>query len=164
MNPAYHEVADRIRGEITDLDRIVQRAQVAWQQAKSTPEEQAYLDSVALNLHGFYSGQERIFELIARQVDDTAPTGETWHRDLLQQMAQDITDLRPAVIGQDTALQLDEFRRFRHLVRHVYTLNLLPNKMASLLSVLPKLWSKVRAELLAFSSFLDELADASALR
>jgi len=43
-----------------------------------------YLDSAALNLHGFYSGLERLFELIARHVDGAIPSGETWHRDLLQ--------------------------------------------------------------------------------
>lgn len=33
-----------------------------------------YLDGVALNLHGFYSGLERIFELVATRVDNTKPS------------------------------------------------------------------------------------------
>ena len=125
------------------------------------PDESAYLDSVALNLHGLYSGLERLFELIARHVDRTLPTGETWHRDLLQQMARELADVRPAVISRDCALALDEFRRFRHLVRSVYTMSLVPEKMAGLVSTLPGLWSTVRAELLAFAEFLEELARAS---
>jgi hypothetical protein len=35
-----------------------------------------YLDSVALNLQGFYSGIERIFELIVLTVDRSRPAGE----------------------------------------------------------------------------------------
>lgn len=70
------------------------------------PEESAYLDSVALNLHGFYAGLERLFELIVRRVDGALPDGETWHRDLLQRMTQDIVEIRPAVLSQDTALAL----------------------------------------------------------
>jgi len=35
-----------------------------------------YLDSAALNLHGFYSGLERLFELIARHVDGPFQWGD----------------------------------------------------------------------------------------
>lgn len=161
MNTLYLELVERIRGEVTDLDRVAQRALAAWAQAKRMPDESAYLDSVALNLHGFYSGLERLFELIARHVDHALPSGETWHRDLLQQMAQDIAIVRPAVLSQDSALALDEFRRFRHLVRSVYTMSLVPEKMAGLMSTLPTLCSALRAELLAFADFLEALGQSS---
>ena len=72
-------------------------------------------------------------------------------------MAQDVADVRPAVIDQDSVQSLDEFRRFRHLVRNVYTVNLAPDRMASLMSVLPGLWEQLQAELLAFADFLEEL-------
>jgi hypothetical protein len=124
------------------------------------PDESAYLDSVALNLHGFYSGLERLFELIARHVDGAVPSGETWHRDLLQRMTQDMAGVRPAVLSQGTALTLDEFQRFRYLVRNVYTTSLVPEKMAGLMSALPGLWPTLRAELLAFADFLEALAQA----
>lgn len=159
MNALYQELADRIRGEVTDLARVVQRSSKAWVHAQKTSMEQDfYLDSAALNLHGFYSGLERLFELIVRHVDRELPTGETWHRDLLQQVACDAKDVRPAVISQESATVLDEYRRFRHLVRNVYTLNLKPEKMENLISSLPGLWSQVQAELLAFADFLEELA------
>jgi hypothetical protein len=162
VNSSYEELVERIRGEVPDLERVVQRALRAWPQAqRASGEQDAYLDSVALNLHGFYSGLERLFELIARHVDRTLPAGETWHRDLLQQMARDLADVRPAVIGQDSVLALDEFRRFRHLVRNVYTTNLVPSKMAGLMAALPELWSRLHAELLAFANFLEDLVRAS---
>ena len=78
-------------------------------------EQDVYLDSVALNLHSFYSGLERLFELIARHIDCSVPEGETVHRDLLDQMACEVADIRPAVIGQNNAESLDELRRFSHL-------------------------------------------------
>lgn len=57
----------------------------------------------------------------------------------------------------ESALALDEFRRFRHLVRNVYIINLAPEKMAGLVSALPTLWSTLRAELMAFADFLEAL-------
>jgi len=160
VNTLYKELAERIRGEAPDMELIVQRALRTWAQAQRMPGEQAYLDSVALNLHSFYSGFERLCELIARHVDRTLPASATWHRDLLQQLAHDLADVRPAVISRESALSLDEFRRFRHLVRNVYTMNLVPDKMAGLMSALPGLWSRLRAELLAFADFLEDLAQA----
>ena len=162
MNTVYRELAERLRGEAPDLERVIQRALQSWERGQHSPGQQdVYLDSVALNLHGFYSGVERLFELIARHVDRKLPTGETWHHDLLQQMARDIEKTRPAIISSESASMLDELRRFRHLVHNVYTLNLVPEKMEPLISALPELWPQLRAELLAFADFLEDVVQAS---
>lgn len=160
MITIYSELAERFRGELEDIDQIVQRTLHAWERVQtSTSDQDIYLDAVALNLHSFYSGLERLFELVARHLDRNLPSSETWHRDLLQAMAHDVPNVRPALIDPDSANALDEFRRFRHLVRNVYTINLIPAKMAGLLQVLPKRWSLLRDELLAFANFLDGLAE-----
>jgi hypothetical protein len=91
------------------------------------------------------------------QLDQTVPTSETWHRDLLEQLAQNNAPARPAVISQSSALGLDEFRRFRHLVRNIYATNLVPEKIDRLMSKLDHLWAQTRVELLAFAEFLEEL-------
>jgi hypothetical protein len=157
----YQLLAERFQGEVVELDRVAQRALTGWSKARQMPEEDMYLDGVALNLHGFYSGVERLFELVAQRVDHNLPISQTWHRDLLWLMTQDIPGLRPAVIGQDSARVLDEFRRFRHLVRNVYTMNLVPEKMSGLMTNLVEQWPLWRAELLAFAAFLEDLARAS---
>ena len=164
MTTVYRELSERIRGEVPDLDRLISRVLHAWEGAqRSTDQQDVYLDSVALNLHGFYSGVERLFELIARHVDRDCElaTGESWHQDLLQRMKKDIQETRPALISDESALALDELRRFRHLVRNVYTFSLIPEKMEPLVSSLPELWSQLRAELLAFAGFLEDVAEAS---
>jgi hypothetical protein len=158
MTRPFQELSERIRGELLEMERIVQRALRAWPKAqKGLRGQEAYLDSVALNLHAFYTGIERLFELIARQLDHTLPMGETWHRDLLRQMGKDIPGIRPAVLDKESALDLDDFRRFRHLVQNIYTFNLVPDKMMNLIQVLPVLWARLRAELFAFAEFLDDL-------
>lgn len=84
MIAPFPELIERIRGEIPELDGVVQRALRAWPKAQNpSPEQEFYLDSVALNLHGFYAGLERLFELIARRMDQKLLSGEAWHRDLL---------------------------------------------------------------------------------
>lgn len=128
MTSILIELADRIRNEIESIDHIVKRSCKAWQKAKkATLDQDIYLDSVALNLHGFYSGIERLFELIARHIDHDKPSSKTWHQDLLKLVSKDVPRIRPAVISDNTAFRLDKLLRFRHLVRNIYTTNIVPN-------------------------------------
>ncbi len=155
MTSVYIGVIKRIQREAEDLERVARRALRGWQAAKTSADNQdLYLDSVALNLQGFYSGLERIFEQIARRIDQSLPTGEAWHLELLQQMSQEWKKVRPAVISSASARELDEFRRFRHVVRNVYAENLISEKMEKLLTLLPRLGQQLRIELLAFADFL----------
>lgn len=158
----YQELAIRIRLEVETLDTIVDRAIASWCKSRAAPEETAYLDSVALNLHGVYSGLERLFELIARHVDGEVPNSATWHRDLLHSMACDVEGIRPAVIDSSTAIRLDELRRFRHLVRNVYAVHLIPERMEGLLSGLEEVWAQAQAEMQAFADFLETLGATGA--
>ena len=154
----YQELIERIRGEVSDLDYLVQKVLRVWDDSKkSSGGQEIYMDSVALNLHGLYSGLERIFELIARQVDQIVPAGDLWHRELLKRVSQDIRDIRPSVIGPESFAFLDVLRRFRHLIRNVYSFNLLPEKIEPVISGLPDEWHKLKAELLAFSDFLEQV-------
>ena len=158
MTNLFIELIERIQGELKDLDRVIDRSEKSWQKAQlSLSEQDVYLDSVALNLHSFYSGLERLFELIARHVDSSVPDGSTWHQDLLYQMSRDVPNVRPAVISQNSRQSLGEFRRFRHLVRNVYATNLVPDKIIGLMSTLPVLWPDLKAELMAFCNFMQAL-------
>nr|WP_217360027.1 hypothetical protein [Anabaena sp. UHCC 0253] len=75
-------------------------------------------------MHGFYTGVERIFQVIANQIDYRKPTGDKWHSELLEQMSIDLPGIRQAVISENALLVLDELRRFRHVVRSVYSYQL----------------------------------------
>jgi len=99
----YRELADRIQGELTDLDTTIQKAIRSWNLAQKLGDSQdVYLDSVALNLHGFYSALERLFELIVRHIDKAMPESTAWHRNLLDQVAIDVAGVRPAVCRENS--------------------------------------------------------------
>lgn len=123
-------------------------------------DQDAYVNSVALNLHSFYSGLERIFELIAVEIDGGALGGADWHREMLRQVALDLAEIRPAVIQPETALLLDDYRKFRHRVRNIYATNLDPLRMEVLVVGLPELWKQIQEDLQAFIAFLVSLSRA----
>ncbi|HIC88970.1 MAG TPA: hypothetical protein EYP04_06170, partial [Anaerolineae bacterium] len=116
-------LAGRIRQELGELARVIERAEASWHHFQTTGDD-LYLDGVALNLHGFYTGLERVFELIASEIDLGKPAGSSWHQELLRQMSAEVPRVRPAVISPQTRDRLDEYRGFRHVVRNVYTYNL----------------------------------------
>lgn len=155
MSKAGAVPAARIRSELDELSALVERALQGWQRAAKTNDEY-YLDGVALNLHGFYSGVERLFEKIASDVDATVPSGANWHRELLDQMSTEVPGVRPAVISAALREQLEPYRGFRHVVRNVYTYRLSPDKMKNLILNLPALHAEVRAALSAFAEFLQQ--------
>ncbi len=69
MSTIAGQLSERIRSEITMLQNVVAQILTGWKKVNRMPDEPAYLDSVALNLHGFYAGVKRLFELIARHID-----------------------------------------------------------------------------------------------
>jgi len=79
MTGRLKHLAMRIRNELSEIEHTLKRAMEGIKRAKQTGDDY-YLDGVALNLHSFYSGIERIFELIAVNVDDIRPEGENWHQ------------------------------------------------------------------------------------
>src|SRR3990172_2916179 len=134
----WKALAQRIRLEIAELERSVSAVDRHWNLAKSMAKDQdAFLNSVALNLHSFYNGVERTMELIALEIDGITLGGEAWHSELLRQMQIELPSVRPALISPEIGQSLDEYRRFRHRVRNIYAANLNPQLIEPLVENLP---------------------------
>jgi hypothetical protein len=155
MNSIIKQTSDRIRSGVAELEDLIHRIKEGWVRAERSGDAY-YLDGVALNLHGLYCGLERLFEIIAANVDGIMSAGENWHCELLEQIAKEIPKIRPAVISNASFSALNELRGFRHIVRNVYAFNFDPSKMHKLVKNAPILFSNVSAELIAFADFLED--------
>lgn len=149
------ELIERIHSDLDEIPRVLARMNEGWERARRSNDDY-YLDGVALNLHGFYMGIERILTRIAETIDGKLPQGEGWHLLLLEQMMKEVPGIRPAAISTDTGTKLDEYCKFRHIVRNVYTHNFDPVKLGKLVNSAPELFTQAKAELLAFASFLEQ--------
>lgn len=159
MIESYLVLAERIRKELDDLDRLVARANRAVSTAKKNPQDaDLFLDSASLNLHDVYSGFERIFKQIAATVDGSVPTSAEWHRELLNQMELDLPKVRPPVLTREIIQRLDEYLRFRHVVRNVYTFSFDPERIGRLVNELEGVFEQVKQELSAFAEFLETVS------
>jgi hypothetical protein len=154
MNTKNAVFKARVSKELDELNLVVNRAESSWRLARQQNND-LFLDAAALNLHGFYSGIEKIFEYIAKEIDKSVPTGNAWHRELVSQMATPIEGIRPSVISQKTELLLDEFRGFRHVVRNLYTFNLSPERLEILVKHISPCFSQLRAEIMDFLGHIE---------
>ena len=156
VNEKASKEARRIQHELGLIDTIVSHVQRDWDNFVRTGDE-AYLKATAYDLHGFYTGLERIFVSVADTIDDHIPQGESWHKDLLDQMCGEIEGIRPALLTDITKEPLEEFMRFRHRIRNIYSFNLVPERLKILVEKLPGLYEQVNSDLQDFSQFLEEL-------
>ncbi|MCA9994839.1 MAG: hypothetical protein KDE56_03760 [Anaerolineales bacterium] len=162
--PSHILLAQQIRGEAAALNRAVLRVQRAWEAAQQPSNEQdMFIDSTALNLHSFYSGLERLLEYAAYQMEGSVPKGRDWRKELLRQMSSELPGLRPAMLQPETVATLDEFRRFRHVVRNVYAEHLDPRRVGELVVRLTAVWHQTHTQLLTFAEFLEGVSRADDL-
>lgn len=112
----------------------------------------------ALKLHNFYTGCERIFSLVASELNGGLPSGFDWHKRLLQRMSLEYAD-RPPLLKKETARQLEEFLGFRHVVRNVYGFELDTERVQRLVDRYFVTWQQFEADVRAFMQWLLLLAD-----
>lgn len=153
MTPRHAVLLGQLQQFLTDLQHVVDRSQQILQKYQATQDDD-YVGTLALNLHGFYTGVERCFEEIARQIDETVPSGTDWHRRLLRQMSAEVPNLRPPVIQTQTYHSIDEYRSFRHVVWNVYTFDLQPDRVVALTEKLTDSFIALRTDIEAFCNFL----------
>ncbi len=84
---------------------------------------------IAYHLHNLYNAFENIFQNIAAVFENSVDDVERWHAQLLERMQLDAMPLRPAIIDDTAYDALDELRRFRHLFRHAYMIDLDPQRL-----------------------------------
>lgn len=89
------------------------------------------IDSMGYQLHNFYGAFEQLFEEVARFFENQIDQSR-YHADMIRRMQLEIQGIRPALLSAETAADLDELRRFRHLFRHAYAAELDPDKVADL--------------------------------
>jgi hypothetical protein len=155
----YSVLVARLGKEMTKIQASVQTAISQANKAKNTGDLD-YLQAAALSLQNFYMGVEQAFEEIAKQVDQSLPIGASSHRELLEQMALEIPQVRPPVIQADTLERLNEYRGFRHVVVHRYGFELHPERIQALVKELPVCCDELTKDLQAFFEFLMHLNQA----
>jgi hypothetical protein len=110
-------------------------------------------------LHSFYTEIEKILKLIAREWDGHEPSSDSWHKELLNQMAAKTAN-RPAVLSAALVDVLSEFLAFRHLFRGASIVLMRWEKLAPLMAKVGPTYEESKGEIRDFVRFLEERGSA----
>lgn len=150
----------RLRQELQQLDKLSEEMKKALKpyQGKEI-KNTIVLRALASMLHDFYTGVEKIFLNIAREIDQYAPRSENWHRLLLEQMTLHLKDRRPVVIDKELAGDLLQYLAFRHRFRNLYGFDLEWERMEQPVKAMPDILHRLTV---AINDFLNMLMEADA--
>ena len=149
-------LTDKILKECINLEKIVLKTRATISLINNREDDiyfESLISALTLYLENFYMGIERIFVLIAKEIDKKTPSGDSWHIQLLKQMSLEIPDIRPAVISQKSYENLNEFRGFRHVARSLYAYDLDPQRVIELSDKLSECYDSFKADV---QTFIDE--------
>ncbi len=118
-------------------------------------EKTVFLSEIFAN---YYTCLETVFFRISQFFENSLPP-ERWHAELLNKMRLEISDIRIAVISEESYRILDEFRKFRHFKRYYYSMDYDWDKILYLSRKFEKLRALGREDLNRFTDFLNRLSD-----
>ncbi len=109
------EITSTIKKELENLHELMHEMQ-------SIRDEKSikFKRSKGSILHDFYNCCERVFKKIAIDINGGYENSEKWHKALLYKMTFPIEGIRPRVISDELAAELDEYLSFRHVFRNIY--------------------------------------------
>jgi uncharacterized protein YutE (UPF0331/DUF86 family) len=154
------EIINDINNEINKLAILENEIKNSQLQLNLYPElKKIIYESLALKLHNFYTGCERIFQIIASELNGGLPSSYDWHRRLLERMSTDQSH-RIAVITETTAKYLKDYLAFRHVIRNIYGFEIEEDKINELIEKYSLTWLNFTQDMNNFLQWLEELANS----
>lgn len=121
MSEKHIFLRSAIREDLVAIERIY--AKLEQNLAKPTVDDDTLIVR-AYHLHSLYSAFENIFQNVAATFENSVDDMGRWHAQLVERMKLDMMPIRPALLNEQSFDVIDELRRFRHMFRHAYSMNL----------------------------------------
>jgi predicted nucleotidyltransferase len=156
-NP-YLALKVRIEEEMVAMEEIVKTLAELVVQSRNVP--QAFVTpTLAGYIVDFFTSCERISERVAVSLDGGLPKGDGWHQQLLWQMTNRELKHRPVLCPKELGQILDDYRKFRHVARHVYNTKLDPARVMILAEAIASVEVQVKSALQSFNQWLVQKAE-----
>lgn len=113
-----------VRRELANVAEADRRFRALKKRHRDLYHQWSHSASLADGISAIYTGLESILEALGNEIDEYAPRGDSSHADLVDGMAVAVGGVRPAVLAEATRELMHESRKFRHVARHKYALEL----------------------------------------
>jgi len=149
---------DILRGILSEVEKEIENLNELRKEMKGIKSEQSIIfkRSMGSILHDFYNCCERIFKKIAIDINGGYEDTEKWHKALLFKMTIQIKGIRPPVISEELAAELDEYLSFRHIFRNIYGFELKGERIGYLSRKFDKIVDRFIKEIRTFLAILNK--------
>ena len=144
-----NELKIKITYEISQIDQLLIDSQPLQDLCRIKNPDFIELSAAAMVLHSFYNGVENIILMILKGYEEKIPNGNNWHMELLEKASIQNGD-RKIIFSSELKSQLEEYRKFRHIVRHVYNFKLNWTMMEGIMNNINTIWDKIKEDLNKF--------------
>lgn len=118
------------------LERLVKENDRAAERIAGGADEGLDYAALGYTIHNIYCLMENYFLRVAKTFENQI-LADSWHKDLIRRMTLTIEGIRPALLDEETAEDIDELRSFRHVFRNLYQSGIKPNKVMEIQRKLP---------------------------
>jgi len=113
-------------------------------------ERMAFLHAMQSGYTSLENGLLRVLSIL----NESHPSGDDWHADLIKRVSREIKENRPAILSADTAKLADEARRFRHVAARNYS-NFRPDQAGNAIAAVRILVERIISEIDQFRTVID---------
>jgi hypothetical protein len=158
---SYLALKVNLEQEMIAMEETAHTLNTLLEQAENIPYI-ALIPAIPTYVVDFFTGCERIGERVAVSLDGGLPKGDDWHQQLLWQMTNQEVQHRPVLWPKELGQILDDYRKFRHVARHVYNTKntkLDPAMVMVLAEAIPSVEVQVKLALQSFNQWLVQKAE-----
>lgn len=149
-----------LEGDHREFLRLMEQNGRAWRRIREGAGDPIDWGALGFTLHSVYGILENYFLRVSRFFENNLPR-ERWHKALVDQMALEIPQVRPALLGDDSLKRLAlELLRFRHRIRNLYGEDLDPRTTSEVQAAAEEFARRFPAAHAAFIGKLRILAEA----
>jgi hypothetical protein len=164
MNPDSRTVAlkQQILKHLAVLDRIERFYDDFVARGDMTRRSTIDAIVIAEILTNYYTCLETIFLRTSEYFENNL-NSTRWHQDLLEKMTLQIEGIRPQVISDEAAPNLEELLHFRHFCRYYLEFDYDWDRLDFVLKKFTRVRPLLRRDLATFLAFLDQLAGTNSI-
>jgi hypothetical protein len=139
-----------LEGDFRELQRIRALNRRAWERIATGSSDELDWAALGFTLHSMYGILENYFLRVSKFFENSLPA-ERWHKALVEKMAIEIPELRPALFLEERTRRLAmELLKFRHRFRNLYGEELDSQKTSEIQAAADEFGAAFEIEHLAF--------------
>ena len=147
-----------LRGIISEIEQELQHLEELQREVDAIKDKKDIISRRAKGsiLYDFYNLCQRIFKKIAVEINQGYNDTATWPKSLLYKMTIPLRGIRPPVISEELAAELDEYLAFRHLFQNIYGFELKSDRIDRLAEKFEVVKKRFSEEIEKFLDYLKQ--------